>query len=204
MPALLPVLQEALQAGSWRPMEAGILALGAVAAGCFDQVVPHLPELFPFLERCLAHDEFVVRSVACWTISRFSEWICDKADAAFLARALSALSVCVRDPAVKVQEAACSALALLEEEAGELLVPFVAPLVDALTSSFAHFPIRNYRFLYDCIGNLAQSVRDAMSHPDVVERIMQTLQLRWEALADDNECVCVRARGDAEVPGACA
>lgn len=55
--------------------ESGILALGAVADGCMVGMVPHLPDLVPYLVACLAESKALVRAITCWTLSRYSHWI---------------------------------------------------------------------------------------------------------------------------------
>src|SRR5690606_31299242 len=45
---ILPYLQKNLEHPQWQFREAAVLALGAVADGCWDTVTPHLPKLIPF------------------------------------------------------------------------------------------------------------------------------------------------------------
>ena len=80
----------------------------------------------------------LVRSITCWALSRYSHWIVTRAQADASAPAngaaggagqfeavLQALLAHVTDRNRKVQEAACSALATLEEAAGGHMVPYV-------------------------------------------------------------------------------
>ena len=53
---------------------AGILALGAIAEGCMSGMTPHLPELIPYLINCLKDKKALVRSITCWTLSRYCHW----------------------------------------------------------------------------------------------------------------------------------
>lgn len=92
LPILLPQLKEMLFHEQWELKEAGILALGAVAEGCWSGIEPHLPELVPYLLRvrrcsyvlsftlkhsqCLDDNEKpLVRSITCWTLSRYCHWV---------------------------------------------------------------------------------------------------------------------------------
>ena len=43
--------------------------------GCMVGMVPHLPELVPFLINCLSDKKALVRSITCWTLSRYSHWV---------------------------------------------------------------------------------------------------------------------------------
>lgn len=80
----------------------------------------------------------LVRSITCWVLSRYSQWIVTRAQADASAPAngaaggtaqfeavLQALLTHVTDRNRKVQEAACSALATLEEAAGGHITPYV-------------------------------------------------------------------------------
>ena len=58
----------------WILRESAILALGAVAEGSFDAIMPHLPELIPYLLSFLTDKKPLVRSITCWTLSRYSKW----------------------------------------------------------------------------------------------------------------------------------
>jgi transportin-1 len=66
-------VQETLCHNEWEVKESGILALGAIAEGCMGGMIPHLPELVPFLISCLSDKKALVRSITCWTLSRSAE-----------------------------------------------------------------------------------------------------------------------------------
>jgi transportin-1 len=70
LPVLLPVLKETIFHEDWVVKESGILALGAIAEGCMSGMLPHLPELVPYLINCLSDRKALVRSITCWTLSR--------------------------------------------------------------------------------------------------------------------------------------
>ena len=81
LPVLLPVLQQRLAStGPWPVVESGILALGAIADGCYTGITPHLPELFPFLMQKLDDPAPLIRSITCWTFGRYATWIVEQAD----------------------------------------------------------------------------------------------------------------------------
>lgn len=56
------------------PHDSGILALGAIAEGCMNGMTQHLPELIPYLISCLQDKKALVRSITCWTLSRYCHW----------------------------------------------------------------------------------------------------------------------------------
>lgn len=53
LPVLLPELKNYLLSDRWEHRECGVLALGAVAEGCYEGMNPHLQELFPYLIQSL-------------------------------------------------------------------------------------------------------------------------------------------------------
>lgn len=64
----------------------------------------------------------------------------------------------ILDPNKRVQEAACSAFATLEEEACAELVPFLQQILQVLVFAFSKYQAKNLLILYDAIGTLADSV----------------------------------------------
>ena len=75
LPVLLPLLREQLFSEDWQVKESSILALGAVSEGCMEGMIPHLSELIPYLISSLADPKALVRSIACWTLSRYAHWL---------------------------------------------------------------------------------------------------------------------------------
>ena len=43
--------------------------------GCMNGMIPHLPELVPYLITCLSDKKALVRSITCWTLSRYAHWV---------------------------------------------------------------------------------------------------------------------------------
>jgi transportin-1 len=100
---LLPILKETLFHDDWLIKESGILALGAIAEGrsvsfffiffhhcqfhsiaicsintfpgCMNGMIAHLAELIPYLIQCLSDKKAMVRSITCWTLSRYCHWV---------------------------------------------------------------------------------------------------------------------------------
>ena len=64
----------------------------------------------------------------------------------------------ILDPNKRVQEAACSAFATLEEEACTELVPYLGEILQVLMTAFKRYQAKNLLMLYDAIGTLADSV----------------------------------------------
>ena len=88
LPHVLEKLDSLLFTDNWVLLESGILVLGAIAEGlilifiskshflsslgCMTGMLPHLPKLIPFLTDSLTRKKALVRSITCWTLSRYS------------------------------------------------------------------------------------------------------------------------------------
>ncbi|NXM24391.1 TNPO2 protein, partial [Oxyruncus cristatus] len=107
LPHLLPLLKELLFHLEWVVKESGILVLGAIAEGCMQGMVPYLPELVPHLIRCLADRKALVRSIACWTLSRYAHWVVAQPPELYLKPLMTELLQRILDSNKRVQEAAC-------------------------------------------------------------------------------------------------
>lgn len=186
LPHLLPLLKQELFADDWKHRECGILALGAIAEGCMGGIEPHLPDLVPFLFSRLDEQKFLVRSITCWTLGRYSSWCTHQDPKKFLEPLMTGLLRMVLDKNKRVQEAGCSAFATLEEEAGTALVPYLDPIVRNLVHAFNTYQHKNLMILYDAIGTLADSVGSALNEPNLIQILMPPLINKWNILTDED------------------
>jgi len=187
LPVLLPILKETLFHDEWEIKESGILALGAIAEGCMGGMIQHLPELIPFLINCLGNPKALVRSITCWTLSRYSHWVCQQPHDQYLKPLMSELLKRILDPNKRVQEAACSAFATLEEEACTELVPYLGFILETLVYAFNKYQHKNLLILYDAIGTLADSVGVHLNKPEYINLIMPPLIQKWNMLKDEDK-----------------
>ncbi|KAI9360048.1 transportin-1 [Zopfochytrium polystomum] len=214
LPFLLPLLKEALSSQDWRAKEAGILALGAISEGCIRGIEVHLGELVKFLWVCLTDSKPLVRSITCWTLGRYAAWIVYGPDtdppspheAVYFEQTLRGLVHMVLDNNKRVQEAGCSALATLEEVACDRLVPFLPHILHVFNTAFGKYQSKNLRILYDAVGTLADSVGEALNHPEFIPILLQPLIVKWEAVHDDDRDIfplfeCLSAVAIALGPG---
>lgn len=187
LPAVLPLLQELLVAPDWIRKEAGILALGAIADGCMEAMERQLDDVTPFLLISLSDERPLVRSITCWTLSRYCRWIVSQGVGSDVFQKLVELLLArILDGSKRVQQAACSAFATLEEEAGKELVPFLPYILQAYVEAFARYQHKNLLILYDAIGTLADSIEEDLNKPEFVEVLMPPLIANWNRLADDD------------------
>jgi len=73
-----------------------------------------LVELVPFLINCLSDKKALVRTITCWTLARYSDWIVKQPNDQYLKPLMTELLKRVLDGNKRVQKAACSALATIE------------------------------------------------------------------------------------------
>ncbi|KAL1110373.1 hypothetical protein AAG570_007904 [Ranatra chinensis] len=188
LPVLVPILKETLFLfPDWDIKESGILALGAIAEGCMSGMIPHLNELIPYLIACLSDKKALVRAITCWTLSRYSHWVVSQPHDSYLKPLMTELLKRVLDPNKRVQEAACSAFATLEEEACTELVPYLGYILETLVFAFSKYQHKNLLILYDAIGTLADSVGHHLNKPDYISMLMPPLIQKWNILKDEDK-----------------
>jgi len=211
--SILPYLQVNLKHQDWWQREAAVLALGAVAEGCMSVVVPHLPELVPYLISLLEDEEPVVRQITCWTLGRYSSWAAGLQDSAekntYFIPMMDGILKKMLDKNKKVQEAGASAMANLEETAGKELEPFCEPIIRQYVHCFSKYKDRNMWILYDCVQTLAEHIGAVLARPELSGQLMPALIDRWQKVGDESrelfpllECLSfvAMALGDAFSP----
>ncbi|GAB5035916.1 transportin-1 isoform x3 [Nannochloropsis oceanica] len=191
LPILLPQLYAKLQQGSVWEREACILALGAVAS-CIDGMAEQLPQLFPFLLQQLDDKASMTTNpqlgcTVAWTLSRYSGWVLEQEnDAAYLAPLVERLLGAMLYHHKKVQQAACSALATLEENAGLRFLPYLPHLLTFITQAFGRYQTRSLIVLLDTLGTLADAVKEGLADPKYTALFMPPLWAKWRALVDSD------------------
>lgn len=203
-PIVLPLIQQKLEDPSWEVQESGVLALGAIAFGCMDYLVQFLPQVMQLLLKLCEAPKPLLRSISCWCASRFSQWICHEKNPQqeqVLKAVLSALLQRTLDKNKRVQEAACSAFAVLEEEARVLLVPYLDDIVSTLVRAFQYYQAKNLLILYDATGTLAEAVGQDLNKPQYVQALLTPLADKFDKVADNDrsiialfECLSILAR----------
>mmetsp|Transcript_83804 Transcript_83804/g.233748 ORF Transcript_83804/g.233748 Transcript_83804/m.233748 type:complete len:908 (-) Transcript_83804:117-2840(-) len=187
---VLPLIQQKLEDPSWEVQESGVLAVGAIAFGCMESLVQFLPRVLGHLLNLTKAQKPLLRSISCWTTSRFSRWICDLSTSGdVLKEVLRAILERVLDKNKRVQEAACSALATLEEEARHQLVPYLGDIVDTLVRAFQYYQAKNLLILYDATGTLADAVGSELDRPEYVQALMVPLMAKFESVADTDRSI---------------
>ncbi|KAH8708451.1 armadillo-type protein [Phaeosphaeriaceae sp. PMI808] len=187
--ATLPYLTDNLNHAEWPNREAAVLALGAIADGCMPVVEPHLPMLTPYLITLLQDPKPVVRQITCWSLGRYSGWAAHLDQAGkqqFFLPVMDGILKKMLDNNKKVQEAAASAFANLEEKANTELTQYCRPIVSQFVQCFAKYKDRNMFILYDCVQTLAEHVGPALQQSDLVNMLMPALIQRWNKVSDQS------------------
>ncbi|XP_042508481.1 transportin-1-like isoform X2 [Macadamia integrifolia] len=194
LPTLMPFVQARLTTtddSTWKEREAAVLALGAIAEGCINGLYPHLPEMVAFLIPLLDDKFPLIRSITCWTLSRYSRFVVQsighqKGREQF-EKVLMGLLRRVLDTNKRVQEAACSAFATLEEEAAEELSPLLEIILQHLLCAFGKYQKKNLRIVYDAIGTLADAVGGELNQPRYLDILMPPLISKWQQLSNSEK-----------------
>ncbi|XP_077241420.1 transportin-1-like [Tasmannia lanceolata] len=194
LPTLMPLVQAQLATTDdivWKEREAAVLAFGAIAEGCINGLYPHLLEIVAFLIPLLDDKFPLIRSITCWTLSRYSKFIVQgiglqKGHGQF-DKVLMGLLRRILDTNKRVQEAACSAFATLEEEAAEELAPRLEIILQHLLCAFSKYQRRNLRIVYDAIGTLADAVGGELNQPKYLGILMPPLISKWQQLSNSDK-----------------
>ncbi|KAH0892180.1 hypothetical protein HID58_054609 [Brassica napus] len=199
LPALMPLIQAKISTSgdeTWKEREAAVLTLGAIAEGCFNVQVTlcasaSFLQIVAFLLPLLDDKFPLIRSISCWTLSRFGKYLIQETGNPKgyeqFEKVLMGLLRRLLDSNKRVQEAACSAFATVEEDAAEELVPHLGVILQHLMCAFGKYQRRNLRIVYDAIGTLADSVREELNKPAYLEILMPPLVAKWQQLSNSDK-----------------
>jgi hypothetical protein len=188
-----PIIKENMDASKWPIREASILTLGAISEAALQHADAQLPELIPFLVNRLKDEQPRVRQIACWTLGRYSSWVCSEAlsggsFANYFTPTFQAIMDCALDKKKVVQESACSSLSdFIESSAPQLLSQFVEPLLHHFQAYFANYRRKNLIVLYDTIQTFVEKVGEQLRYnQSYIDLLLPPLLQKWQAL-DDND-----------------
>lgn len=193
--SLLPLINDMLADGSkeWQHAEAAILAIGAIADGCYEAMEPHLPKLVPFLLSSLQHPRPLVRSISAWTLSRYAPWF-TTADTRLCAEAVNLLILMLLDRQSKrVQRAGLTAIGELFTEAADAMIPYTPLIIQAALQVVAgecrpFYQTRSFFGLCDMLESVADAVGEALlGSPDLPILVGHLTQRWFEQPADRYE-----------------
>merc|ERR1719495_1801986 len=159
-------------------------------------LVELLPVLLPILKETLFHAEWEAKESGILALGAIAEG-CMSGMVPHLSELVPYLINCLSDKKAlvrrildsnkRVQEAACSAFATLEEEACTELVPYLGFILETLVFAFHKYQHKNLLILYDAIGTLADSVGHHLNKPEYINLLMPPLIQKWNQLKDDDK-----------------
>jgi hypothetical protein len=189
-PLLWAALQQAGTAGPGEgaslAREASILALGALAHGCREQLGEGLPSLLPLVLSAAGDALPECRAIACWCLSRYTwgvrEWFEKEEEeeveeergggqpsagkaGGLLAAIVQAMLGCLQDTSPRVQAAACSALASVAAELEGRISPHLDFIIPHLAQAWPRFGLKNRLVAMDTVAELALAAGDKMGDP---------------------------------------
>ena len=164
LPCLLPNIQQGLSSPDPWIQEASILALGAIADGCREEMNVHMGVLYPYLMQLLATPETPqhlpqVKSTCAWTVGRYAAWAVEQVQTGeqghLLAQMTEVFLQRLQDKNRRVQVACGSAFGALMEAAGDLMVPYLEHIYQGLVAALLRYQGRSLIIIFDTLGILA-------------------------------------------------
>ena len=186
-----PILENELQSNEDLIKERSILALGAVAQGCYQQVINHLSILIPFLLRELQHPDKYVRAITCWTLSRYIKYILidnysDNKDDLFK-EFLTEILKKLLDKESIVREAAETTFQEIIFCKKNLVEPYLFDVLKVITSVFDKYTGSNLLSTYDTLLVIMDFYGDIFLNQLFVEEIVKCLVQKWYDLVKSND-----------------
>lgn len=195
LPPLLPALQQGLSSMDPWIQEASILALGAIAEGCREEMNEHMVNLYPYLMNLLATPETPqylpqVKSICAWTVGRYASWAVEQVQNGvqghLLAQMTDVFLQRLQDRNRKVQIACGSALGVLMETAGDLMAPYLEHIYPALVSAMHRYQGRSLIIIFDTLGIMADFCGPVIGERDLpAQYVPPMLQLLNVLLRND-------------------
>eukprot|EP01125_Pyxidicula_operculata_P014111 TRINITY_DN4689_c0_g1_i2.p1 TRINITY_DN4689_c0_g1~~TRINITY_DN4689_c0_g1_i2.p1 ORF type:complete len:710 (-),score=140.77 TRINITY_DN4689_c0_g1_i2:664-2793(-) len=184
---LLPFVEKGLQSNDWLTRESTIMALGCVARGCSREMNQYLAKIVPYLFDMLNDQQFLLRSISCWVLSRYTRWIYDQHDReSYLNRLIRDLINRMKDKNKKVQKTATSALATVVESIGTHIAPYLEAILEACFYSFQTFQKANVMAIYDVITTVSSELGVMINDEKYLKYIIPPLLHKYDNLADND------------------
>ena len=192
LPPLLPALQEGLSSSDPWIQEASILALGAISDGCGEVMgTQHMTQLHPYLMDVLHSppDRGLpqVKCIAAWTIGRYATWAVKQvqtgAQGDLLAQMTEVLLTRLGDQNRRTQVSCCSALGVVVEHAGDLMIPYLDPMLGTLNTALQRYEGRSLLNVFDVLGIMADFVGPAIGEGNLPALYVPTLLRMWDSVA---------------------
>eukprot|EP00536_Pseudo-nitzschia_multiseries_P002126 jgi/Psemu1/182794/e_gw1.28.148.1 len=192
LPHLLPSVESGLSSADPWVQEASILALGAIAEGCREEMQPHMGKLFPYLMQLLTTPEAPqylpqVKCICAWTASRYAEWVVNEVETGstghLLAQMTEVLLGRLQDKNRKVQVACASALGELVETAGDFMAPYLHEIFPVLAAAMSRYQGRSLVIIFDTLGIVAEYCGPEIGENNLPNMYVPHLLRIWSEIA---------------------
>lgn len=190
LPNLLPALERGLASNDPWVQEASILALGAIAEGCREEMHSHMAQLHPFLLNHLASPQTPlpqVKIIAAWTLGRYASWTVEQvqtgARGELLAQCIEVFMNQLATQNRRVQVAVCSSLGSLVEAAGDLCTPYLEHMYGPLLAALSRYHGRSLLLVLDVLGTMADYCGPSIAEGNLPAMYIPPLMQMWDKLA---------------------
>jgi len=182
-----------LRDNDWKLKESAILCIGALSEGCYESIKPHLSFILLFLLQNINDKEPLIKTISCWTLSRFTSFIIENANQTLPDTQDSLLKVYLReilkavmDSNPTVQEAACSAFSNLVNKAAHMLFPFLYEVFQVFAMVFQHYKGSSLFNLYGAISSIFENLEGNLQDLKPLELIIPRLMEKFtNSLVDE-------------------
>lgn len=176
-------LQSLLLDNSWENVESGLLGLGALAGGSGSAIQPFLLNLLTYLLGKMEDSHPLVRSMAIWSTSRFTDYIIRTPH---FQSYLQQIMKSIMHEDKLVQAAACTAFCVLVNCNPDELVSYLYEIVSIFSQVYTKYSGRSLLNLLDAIATLADTLGDNLKNPQIITLLMTPLVSLWQTTPDND------------------
>ena len=186
-----PYLEREMQSDDDIIKERSILALGVIAKGSYQQVVNYLRTLVPFLIRELQHPNKYIRTMSCWTLSRYTRYILidnnsDSKDDLFK-EYLTEILKRFLDQDNMVRESAGTAFQEMINVNRNMVEPFLLDVIKIITNVFDKYSGLNLLSAYEILIIIMENFSNFFQNQNIVEDIVKCIVQKWYDLVRAND-----------------
>lgn len=186
-----PFLESDIQSDEDVVKERSILALGAIAQGSYQQIITHLRTLIPFLIRELQHPNKYIRTIACWTLSRYTKFIlidnyAESRDELFKEYLTEILKKFLDKESI-VRESAGTAFQEMITVNKSMIEPYLFDVIKIITNVFDKFSGINLLSVYEILIIIMENFSSFFQNPNMVEDIVKCIVQKWYDLVKGND-----------------
>lgn len=193
LPCLMPALQQGFAATSdpWR-QEACILAFGAIADGCKEEMNAYLGQIYPYLLHLLTSPQSLpqVTCITAWALGQYAGWAIEQVQSGIqghlLAQMTETLLDRLSDRNTKVQVSVACAFGVVTEAAEDLLTPYLMHIYQALITAMSQYQGRSLLSIFDVLGTLADCCGPSIAEGVLPSIYVPPLLQIWDRLAKSN------------------